>query len=164
LTQRFKNGVVDQGLPLLKLRTTQQYNDTILLRAAAQSEREQRLNEAIKLYNLAGALSTVILCLSHGLRDLIAEPGGGGDDGQTLERTAREIIRHYDRTNRVTGKERDVVIRLLGVREAMNAKERGRLEAALEVGFFAAFVCSCFHYETRQSKPRKSFLSTETPV
>ena len=120
-------------MPLLKLRSQQQYKDLILLRAAAQSEREQKLNDAIKLYNLAGAHATVVACLARGLGEYIAEPGDGGEEACDLERTAREIIRHYDKTNRVAGKERDTVIQLLGVREAMDAKQKGRLQAALEV-------------------------------
>ncbi|KZS90373.1 nucleoporin-interacting protein NIC96 [Sistotremastrum niveocremeum HHB9708] len=126
------NGFLEHGLPLLKFKNTQDYNDHILLRAAAQSESDKRLNEAIKLYNLAGAHSTVVACLTRVLGSLISEPGGGGQEGRALERTAREVLAQYDRTNRVNGRDRDTVIRLLGIREAIDAKEGGRLEAALE--------------------------------
>lgn len=50
-----------------------------------------------------------------------------------MERTAADVLRHYERTNRAVGKERDAVIRLLRVREAMDAKDAGRIEQALEV-------------------------------
>jgi nuclear pore complex protein Nup93 len=92
--------------------------------------------EAIRLYHLAGAHSTVIGCLAHGLGEYISEPEGGGDDARALENTARELMRHYDRTNRVTGRERDIVTRLLGVLQAMDAKRKGNLDAALEVRVF----------------------------
>lgn len=118
---------------MLKLDSRPQYNETILLRAAAQSETQQRLSEAIRLYHLAGAHSTVIACLARGLGEYITEPEGGGGEARDLENTARDLLRHYDRTNRVTGRERDTVVRLLGILEAQEAKRKGKLEAALEV-------------------------------
>ena len=51
----------------------------------------------------------------------------------TIERTAADILRHYERTNRAVGKDRDAAIKLLRLREAMEAKESGRVELALEV-------------------------------
>jgi len=125
-------GSIEQSLPLLKIDNRNQYYDVILLRAAAQSESQQRLTEAIKLYHLAGAHSTVIACLAHGLGEYITEPEGGGDEARALENTARELLRHYDRTNRVTGRERETVTRLLGVLQAVDAKRKGNLESALE--------------------------------
>jgi nuclear pore complex protein Nup93 len=108
----------------------------ILLRAAAQCEAQQHLPEAIKLYHLAGAHSTVVLCLARGLGECITEPEGGGEEARALENTARELLRHYDRTNRVTVRERDIVVRLLGILGAIEAKRNGKLEAALEVCIF----------------------------
>lgn len=125
---------------LLGLKSSRQYNDAILLPAALENEKAQRLNQAITLYNLAGAHSSVVSCIGRGLGDHISEPGGGGDEAKKLEKNARDILRHYDRTNQITGRERDIVIRLLGVREAMEAKEKGRLEAALEVLQFSCLL------------------------
>ena len=88
--------------------------------------------EAIKLYNLAGDYMTVVGCLAQALGNTIAQPGAD-EKARVLERTAAEILRHYERTNRAVGKERDAVVRLLRVREAMEAKEAGRVEYALEV-------------------------------
>lgn len=88
--------------------------------------------EAIKLYNLAGDYTTVIGCLVQALGNTIAQ-AGGDEKARAVERTAAEILRHYERTNRAVGKDRDAVLRLLRVREAMEAKEAGRVELALEV-------------------------------
>ena len=84
------------------------------------------------MYNLAGDYTTVIACLAQALGNSIAQPNG--DEGaRTIEKTAADILRHYERTNRAVGKERDAVIKLLRVREAMEAKEAGKPEIALEV-------------------------------
>lgn len=149
-----QNGTIEQGLALLNITSIKQYHEVILLRAAAQCEMEQRLNEAIKLYNLADAYATVISCLARGLGEYIAEPGGGGADAKSLEAIARDVIRHYDRENRVTGKERDTVIQLLGIREAMDAREKGRLEAALD-------VCHSFPRENHPFMGPKAIEATE---
>jgi nuclear pore complex protein Nup93 len=133
LNKPCQNGSIEHGLKLLNITSTKHYKEVILLQAANQCETEQRLNEAIKLYNLADAHTTVISCLARGLGEYISELGGGGADAKSLETLAREVLRHYDRENRANGKERDTVIQLLGIREAMDAREKGRLEAALEV-------------------------------
>ena len=66
------------------------------------------------------------------------------EKAQTIEQTAAEILRHYERTNRAVGKERDAVIRLLRVREAMKAKGAGRPELALEVSEWSGGVFDTF--------------------
>jgi len=53
-----------------------------------------------------------------------------------IERTAVEILRHYERGNKGGGKDRDAVVKLLRIREAMEAKNAGRPEVALDVRFF----------------------------
>ncbi|EPS98068.1 hypothetical protein FOMPIDRAFT_1051823 [Fomitopsis schrenkii] len=126
------SGLIEQGAPLLKLENSQEYNEQILVRAAKHSEENDRVPEAIKLYNLAGDYTTVIGCLAQALGNTIAQ-AGGDEKARAVERTAAEILRHYERTNRAVGKERDAVLRLLRVREAMEAKEAGRVELALEI-------------------------------
>jgi nuclear pore complex protein Nup93 len=42
-------------------------------------------------------------------------------------------LRHYERANRAVGREREAVARLLRIREAVEAKSRGRPEIALDV-------------------------------
>ena len=123
--------MIEQGAPLLKLENLTEYNEQILIRAAKHSEENDRVPEAIKLYNLAGDYTTVIACLAHALGNTIAQPGVD-EKARAIERTAADILRHYERTNRAVGKDRDAVIRLLRVREAMDAKEAGRVELALE--------------------------------
>ncbi|RDX51475.1 nucleoporin-interacting protein NIC96 [Lentinus brumalis] len=126
------SGVIEQSASLLKLENAHEYNEHILIRAAKSSEEADRIPEAIKLYNLAGDYATVIGVLAHALGNTIAQPSVD-EKARTIERTAADILRHYERTNRAVGKERDAVIRLLRVREAMDAKDAGRIEAALEL-------------------------------
>jgi nuclear pore complex protein Nup93 len=57
-----------------------------------------------------------------------------------IEKTAAEILRHYERGNKVGGKDRDAVVKLLSIREAMEAKNAGRPEVALEVRLFDLFL------------------------
>jgi nuclear pore complex protein Nup93 len=75
----------------------------------------------------------VIACLAQALGSTVSNPGGEGDKGRTIERTAVEILRHYERTNRAVGKDREAVVRLLRLREAMDAKDAGRVDVALDV-------------------------------
>ena len=129
----FQSGVVEQGASLLQLKDTSQFNTHILVQAARHSQENDRVPEAVKLYNLAGEYSTVISCLAQALGNTIAQPGGEGEKGRMIERTASDILRHYERTNRAVGKERESVVRLLRIRDAMNAKEAGRLDVTLDV-------------------------------
>lgn len=123
--------MIEQGAPLLQLNDSKQYNDHILIRAAKHSEENDRIPEAIKLYNLAGDYSTVIACLAQSLGNTISQPSG--DKNRVIERTAADILRHYERTNRAVGKDRDAVVRLLRIREALDAKAAGRVDVTLEV-------------------------------
>ncbi|KAF8588475.1 NIC-domain-containing protein [Ramaria rubella] len=125
------NGELERGLPLLKL-DREKYYEAILRPAAKQSEREKRTNEAIKLYNLAESPETVIACLARALSELIDEPDSGGERGLELAQTARDILRHYERTNKGAGKAKDAVVKLLKMRAAREAKEKGNLDAALQ--------------------------------
>lgn len=120
-------------MPLLKL-DKEKYYEVILRPAAKQSEREKRTNEAIKLYNLADSPETVIACLARSLSELIDEPDNGGEPGVELAQTARDILRHYERTNKGAGRAKDAVVKLLKIRAAREAKEKGNLDAALQVG------------------------------
>ncbi|KAI0079058.1 nucleoporin-interacting protein NIC96 [Panus rudis PR-1116 ss-1] len=126
------SGFIEQCAPLLKLDDLKQYNTQILIRAAQHSEENSRIAEAIKLYNLAGDYNTVISCLARALGNTISLPTSD-ENARNIEKTASEILRHYERTNRATGKERDAVVRLLRVREAIEAKEAGKPELALEI-------------------------------
>jgi nuclear pore complex protein Nup93 len=78
----------------------------------------------------------VISCLAQALGNTLAQPAGETEKGKIVERTAIEILRHYERTNRAVGKDRDAAVRLLRIREAINAKSSGRLDIALEVRSF----------------------------
>ncbi|KAF9443620.1 NIC-domain-containing protein [Macrolepiota fuliginosa MF-IS2] len=126
------SGVIEQGAPLLRLTDAKQYNEHILIRAARNSEENDRVSEAIKLYNLAGDYGTVVACLATALGNTIAQ-SGPDEKARSIERTASEILRHYERTNRAVGKNRDAVVKLLRIREAIEAKGNGKPEVALEV-------------------------------
>lgn len=125
-------GVIEQGAPLLKLADAKAFNEQILSRAARASEQADRIPEAVKLYNLAGDYATVIACLAKALGGTISRVGTD-DQARAIERTAGEVLRHYERTNRAAGREREAVVRILRIREAMDAKDAGRFEMALEI-------------------------------
>ncbi|KAK2462123.1 hypothetical protein APHAL10511_006586 [Amanita phalloides] len=126
------NGVIEQGASLLHLEDNKQFNEQILICAAKNSEENDRIAEAIKLYNLAGDYSTVVSCLAQALGNTIAQ-STPDEKARTIEKTAADIIWHYERTNRAVGRDRDAVVRLLKIREAMNAKNAGRPEVALDI-------------------------------
>lgn len=131
-----QSGIIEQGATLLQLPDSKQFNEQILIRAAKHSEENDRISEAIKLYNLAGDYSTVISCLAQALGNTIAQ-SSPNEKARSIEKTAADILRHYERTNRAVGKDRDAVVRLLRIREAINAKNAGRPELALDVGYLA---------------------------
>ena len=124
---------------MLKLTSTQDYHTEILVRAAKHSEQNDRIPEAIKLYNLAGDYGTVISCLASALGTTISRPAPD-EKSKAIEKTAVDILRHYERTNRAVGRDREAVTKLLRIREAMNAKEAGRPEVALEVRSWIRFL------------------------
>lgn len=127
--------MIEQGAALLNLHDGTQFNEEILGRAAQAAEAADRLPEAIKLYNLAGAYNVVVSVLANALGTALARGGVGAQDerARAIEGTAKEIVRHYERTNRAPGRERETVVRLLRIREAMDAKDAGRLDVALDV-------------------------------
>jgi len=142
LLKCFQSGIIEQGAILLQLHDSHQFNAQILVQAAKHSQENDRIPEAIKLYNLAGEYSTVISCLAQALGNTIAQLGGDGEKGRAIEQTATDIMRHYERTNRAVGKDREAVIRLLRIRDAMDAKNAGRVEVALEVSAIDVVFCS----------------------
>ena len=128
-----QTGVIEQAAPLLKLNDARELNAEIFVPAARQAEESDCVLQAIKLYNLAGEYSTVINSLATALGTTLATPGSGGERARSLEAAANDIIRHYERTGRAPGRARDAVVKLLRVREALDAKAEGRLDRALEV-------------------------------
>jgi nuclear pore complex protein Nup93 len=134
-----QSGVIEQGAPLLKLNDAHAFNEYILTRAAHAAEQADRLPEAVKLYNLAGEYATVVGCLARALGGALARPGAD-EQARAVERTAADIVRHYERTNRGAGRERDAVVKMLRIREASDAKDAGRLDVALEVSVWRMSV------------------------
>ena len=118
---------------MLKLQETKDFNEQILVQAAQHCQANDRIPEAIKLYNLAGGYSTVISCLAQALGNTLAQPSGEGQKGRAIQQTAVDILRHYEKTNRAVGKDREAVTKLLRVRDALDAKSAGRFDVALDV-------------------------------
>lgn len=112
------------------------YHEVILLPAAKLSERENRINEAIKLYNMAESPDTVLACLARALSNVIADPHNTSTSPSELEQTAADILRHYEKTNKGLGNGKDTVIKLLHIRTAQDAWEKGHIDAALQVHSF----------------------------
>jgi nuclear pore complex protein Nup93 len=139
-------GILERSLPLLRLSSGAEYHEVILVAAADECERERKLLDAIKLYNLAGAHETVIACLTRALGDLLSEPTGGGEEGASLESLTRSILEHYSRRGEVVGAQRQDLVCLLKVREAMVACEQKHYEAALEVCDIGSFLVQTWAY------------------
>lgn len=70
-------------------------------------------------------------CLATALGGTVSKPAPD-EKARAIERTAADIVRHYERTNRASGKDKDAVVRLLKIREAMDAKAAGRPDLALQ--------------------------------
>src|SRR5262249_39895875 len=100
-----QGGIIEQGARLLHLQDSKQFNEQILIRAAKHSEENDRIPEAIKLYNLAGDYSTVVACLAQALGNTISQPNREAPNVKIIEQTAADILRHYERTNRAVGKD-----------------------------------------------------------
>ncbi|KAG6850171.1 hypothetical protein H0H93_016851 [Arthromyces matolae] len=126
------SGVIEQGVSLLHLEDSKQFNEVILVRAAKNMEDDDRITEAIKLYNLANDYATVVACLTQALSNTISKPSPEEKD-RALEQTAIDIVRHYERTNRAAGKDREAVVRLLRIREAKDQIAGGRPEVAIDI-------------------------------
>lgn len=79
-------------------------------------------------------------CLAQSLSNTISKPSLDEKD-RALEKTAIDILRHYERTNRAVGKDRESVVRLLRIREALEANAAGKPEVAIDVSFrFSNFL------------------------
>lgn len=138
-----QTGVIEQAAPLLKLDDVHNLNAEIFVPAARQAEESDRVLQSIKLYNLAGEYITVISSLATALGTTLATPGGGGERARSLEAAAIDIVRHYERVGRAPGRARDAVVKLLRIREALDAKADGRVDRALEVGVHSTSLDSC---------------------
>ncbi|KAJ3858761.1 nucleoporin interacting component Nup93/Nic96 [Lentinula novae-zelandiae] len=134
------------GPPTLQ---TSDYKSQILLPTASSLLSNDRLTEAIKLYDLAGEYDTVVGCLARALGNLVTSgstTSGLGDRTKELEKTAREILTVYERLGRGTGlgvsgpsgsntggKDRDACVKLLKILEASERGRDGHVERALEI-------------------------------
>jgi len=74
---------------LSQLQDGKQFNEQTLIWAARHSE-NNRISEAIKLYNLAGDYSTVTSCFAQTLGNTVVQPSVE-EKGRAIERTAADI-------------------------------------------------------------------------
>ncbi|KAJ3859420.1 nucleoporin-interacting protein NIC96 [Lentinula novae-zelandiae] len=132
------------GPPTLQ---TSDYKSQILLPTASSLLSNDRLTEAIKLYDLAGEYDTVVGCLAQALGGMTwSATGDQQDRTKELEKTAREILTVYERLGRGTGlgvsgpsgsntggKDRDACVKLLKILEASERGRDGHVERALEI-------------------------------
>ncbi|KAF9048132.1 nucleoporin-interacting protein NIC96 [Hymenopellis radicata] len=125
------DGVIERSLELLKLNEISDYHQRILMRAAEASVENDRIPEAIKLYNLAGDYTTVMSCLATALGGTVSKPTPD-EKSRAIEATASEIVHNYKGRNQAaTGTDRDAVMCLLEIRRAMDEKLAGRPDSAL---------------------------------
>lgn len=66
---------------------------------------------------------------------MAAPVGRGDEEEEELVNTAKEVLAHYERTNKASGKAREAVAKLVRVRDARVALGQGFPERALEVRF-----------------------------
>ena len=90
-SEGWQSGVIEQGTSLLQLQNTVQYNKQMLIHAAHESEANDRIPEAIKLYNLARDYATVIACLAQALGSTPSLPTTGGEkqEGESDQKDGR---------------------------------------------------------------------------
>ncbi|KAF8905156.1 nucleoporin-interacting protein NIC96 [Mucidula mucida] len=125
------DGVIERSLELLKLSNISDYHQRILMSAAEASVENDRIPEAIKLYNLAGDYTTVMSCLATALGGTVSKPTPD-EKSRAIEATATEIVHNYKGRNQAaTGTDRDAVMCLLEIRRAMDEKLAGRPDSAL---------------------------------
>lgn len=114
--------------------------------AASRFSGQQRLTDAIILYNLAEDYDTVVSVLNRALGASLSQPhatsagkprsvGFGGDED--LGAQAGEILGHYrqdpSKWEMVSARNRETCRVLLTLKESLLAYEQGRLERTLEV-------------------------------
>jgi hypothetical protein len=125
---------------------------TIVKAAAARSSTQQKLTDAIILYNLAEDYDTVIAVLNRAVGSSLAQPSASTPSGTAAGTEARSvgfggeqdigsltqgIIDHYQsdasKWGKVSERNRETCLVLLRFKEAFALYEAGRLEQALEV-------------------------------
>ncbi|CAE6422002.1 unnamed protein product [Rhizoctonia solani] len=126
------SGVVEHDMPLLHLKSAEEYRDVIVLPAAQLCENDHKLIAAIRLYNLAGKSNIVLSCLNRALGDSLGEVDAGGEAAKELETSARQILAHYERRGETLDQAQVRIIRkLLKARQAIVLSMAGDLEGAL---------------------------------
>ena len=83
-------GAIEQYASLLNLPDPAAYSTLILIASAEAAEANDRICEAVKLYNLAGDYNLVILCLAQALGNTIAQ-NSPDERPKEIERTNRSL-------------------------------------------------------------------------
>jgi nuclear pore complex protein Nup93 len=141
-----QSGVVEHDMPLLHLKSAEEYRDVIVLPAAQLCENDHKLIAAIRLYNLAGKSNIVLSCLNRALGESLGEVDAGGEAAKELETSARQILAHYERRGEALDQGQVKIIRkLLKARQAITLSMAGDLEGALAVSLKLTFEIYLAH-------------------
>lgn len=145
-------GAIEKDIKLAHIPDERSYLLGIVKVAAARTSSQQRLSDAIILYNLAEDYDTVIAVLNKALGSSLSQPtskdsakGGSVDFGASSDvgSMARGILEHYQndvvKWNRVGEKNRETCEVLLTLKEAFMLFQAGQYEQSLEVSLPCSF-------------------------
>ncbi|WFC98722.1 nuclear pore complex subunit [Malassezia yamatoensis] len=140
-------GLIDEYFDLLHLQNQQEFVRRIARSAAEQCEREQRMNDAILLYNHVGDRDTVIRVLNMELGSTLMEPVNldefqssvTGDSSGSLAATsslvvlARSILASYEEQSQYRSHASAVCHALLGIKKAVSLYSNKEYSVALQI-------------------------------
>ena len=142
-------GAIERDIKLAHIPDERSYLLGIVKVAASRTSSQQRLSDAIILYNLAEDYDTVVAVLNKALGASLSQPASSNGTAsgeatsigfgaeQDISSFANGILDHYQKDlgkwNRVGEKNRETCRVLLRLKEAFLFYQEGRLEQALEV-------------------------------
>ena len=137
-------GLIEQHSALLHLGDQRDFFPRIVQSAAAQCEREQRLADAILLYNFVGERDTVVSLLNRELGRTLMEPAALADWQAPVGESAplaaatstvvlaRAILASYSHHGGFSSAQREVCETLLGLKHAVSLQADQQLQPALQ--------------------------------
>ncbi|WFD29131.1 nuclear pore complex subunit [Malassezia sp. CBS 17886] len=139
-------GLIEQNLALLHLQGQRDFLRTIVQSAAHQCEGEQRVTDAVLLYDSAGDYDTVLAVLNRALSATLrdpAPPAAWAEDTQQLHASlssiqsvvvlARCVLARYAQQLGYRSAQTDVCHTLLGLKRAVSLYDDNQLLPALQV-------------------------------
>lgn len=143
-------------MKLAHIPNEQAYLLDIVKVAATRSSTQQRLSDAIILFNLAEDYDTVVAVLNRALGNSLGQPSNATPEGHLASKSigfgaqedvgalARGILDHYQsdltKWGRVGEKNRETCKVLLRLKDAFALYEQGAFEKTFEVSFFFSFL------------------------